>query len=152
MDDKGLKISIVIITYNRPDDMLELAQNLSTLEGLDVLDEIIIVNNHSSVSYQALERFIAEHPRIPFRYYISDENLGVSRGRNYAIQKSKSPLLVFLDDDALFKNKDALLQIQNIFSEGSGSELTTGIASFKVYFHSTMELQKTAFPHKQFDQ
>jgi GT2 family glycosyltransferase len=42
------------------------------------------------------------------------------------------------------------LQIQNIFTEEHNQ--TLGIAAFKVYYHSTKEMQVNAFPHKQFEQ
>ncbi|MFN2438724.1 MAG: glycosyltransferase family 2 protein [Chitinophagaceae bacterium] len=145
-------LSIIIISYNRPDDMLELAKNISELDYLDLLAEVIVVNNHSSVSYEGVERFIQDNSAIPFRYFQMEENLGVSKGRNYAIQQSNAAILVFLDDDALFQNKDALLQVNNIFSEANKNGRKTGIAAFKVYYHSTFELQRNAFPHKQFNQ
>jgi GT2 family glycosyltransferase len=143
-------ISIVLITYNRPDDMLELARNIGELSHLDLLKEVIIVDNKSTESYEKVEKFISDNPQLPFRYFRTEENLGVSKGRNYAIQQSQAPILVFLDDDALFKNKDALLQIATIFNEEDSKERPTGIAAFKVYYYSTGELQQTAFPHKQF--
>ena len=164
-------ISFVIITYNRPDDALELARNISTLDGLDELvEEVVIVNNRSTASYEALETFIAAHPAIPFRYVVAPENLGVSRGRNYAISLSKAPILFFLDDDALLRNKDALRYILPIFGirafSASGEVMLTdadtaalsesadtrpvGIAAFKVYYASTGEMQINAFPHKRF--
>jgi GT2 family glycosyltransferase len=142
-------LSFVIITYNRPEDALELAENISQLKDLDeFVEEVIIVNNRSSVSYQPLEDFIASHPHIPFRYFVTEENLGVSRGRNYAIRQSRAPVLVFLDDDALIQNSGALLPITMLFDY----ELAIGIAAFKVYYYSNGEMQKNAFPHKQFDQ
>ena len=98
------KIALIVITYNRPADMLELAKNISLLNGVaDLLEEVIIVNNKSTESYQELVEFIAAHPEIPFKYIESSENLGVSRGRNYAIQQSKAPIFVLIDDDAEFK-------------------------------------------------
>jgi len=110
-------LSFVIITYNRPEDMLALAENLSRLAGLDELvEELIILNNLSSVSYQPVEDFIASHPAVPFRYFVAPENLGVSRGRNYAVRQSRAPILVFLDDDALIRNNDALYTIAAMFS------------------------------------
>jgi GT2 family glycosyltransferase len=146
-------IAIVIITYNRPDDALELAQNISRLQDVTTLcSEVIFVNNKSTVSYSALETFIQQHPHIPFRYFKTEENLGVSRGRNFAIQQSSAPYLVFLDDDALFRNPDALQYITQIFTQPVvETTQPTGIISFKVYYHSTGELQKTAFAHKQFE-
>jgi GT2 family glycosyltransferase len=140
-------LSFVIITYNRPQDMLELAHNISELEGIgEWVEEVIIVNNRSSVSYAPVEAYIAEHPGTPFRYVVAPENLGVSRGRNFAIRLSRSPILIFLDDDALIRNNDALPAIKAIFEENPA----IGIAAFKIYYYSTGELQVNAFPHKRF--
>jgi GT2 family glycosyltransferase len=149
------RIAIVIITYNRPNDALELAQNISGLQNLSALaGEVIFLNNKSTESYAALEQFILQHPEIPFRYLVAPENLGVSRGRNYAIQQSTSDVMVFLDDDALFENSDALLHIQQVFSQPvpDPDNRSTGIVSFKVFYYDNHELQQTAFPHKQFEQ
>lgn len=172
-------ISFVIITYNRPDDALELAGNLIQLDGFEELvEELIVVNNRSTVSYQPLEDLIAAHPALPFRYVVAPENLGVSRGRNFAISLSRAPILIFLDDDALIQNKDALRHILPIFErqESGGVAVTgnvpcpgsfavadaggttidvedtrrVGIAAFKIYYASTHELQENAFPHKRF--
>jgi GT2 family glycosyltransferase len=154
-------ISFVIITYNRPDDALELARNIGELEGLDELvEEVVIVNNRSTVSYEPLEAFIAGHPSIPFNYVIAAENLGVSRGRNYAISLSRAPILFFLDDDALLRNKDALRYILPMFGitafSASGEimlqagDRPVGIAAFKIFYASTGEMQVNAFPHKRF--
>jgi GT2 family glycosyltransferase len=140
-------LSFVIITYNRPDDLLALARNISELNGVsEWVEEVIIVNNRSTVSYQPLEDFIAAHQDIPFRYYIAPENLGVSRGRNLGISLSRAPILVFLDDDALVRNDNALPAIAAIFD----GDPAIGIAAFSIYYHSTGELQVNAFPHKRF--
>jgi GT2 family glycosyltransferase len=144
-----LKISIIIITYNRPDDMLELVQNIISLDHKEFLEEVIIVNNKSTADYKPVEDFLTAHPGIPFKYFITEENLGVSRGRNFAIEKARAPLLVFIDDDALFDNKDIFLQIQNIFSEEKNKE--AGIVAFRIYYQSTLDFQKNAFPHKEFE-
>lgn len=147
-------LSLIIITYNRPDDMLALVENISGLEGLDdLVEEIVIVDNHSSVSYKPVEDFIRQRPMLPFRYFHVPENLGVSRGRNYAVRQSRGPILVFLDDDALFRDAGALPAIHRIFEEGAdaGAEARVlGIAAFKVYYYSTGEMQENAFPHKRF--
>jgi GT2 family glycosyltransferase len=144
-------ISFVIITYNRPGDALDLAANIARLEGLGTLvEEVIIVNNRSTVSYRPLEDFIAAHPDVPFRYVVAPENLGVSRGRNYAISLSHAPILFFLDDDALIRNSDALKFIVSIFNDPDAGQRPVGIAAFKIYYHATGEMQVNAFPHKRF--
>jgi len=142
-------LSFVIITYNRPDDMLSLAENISGLDGLsEWVEEVIIINNRSSLSYRPVEEFIAAHPAVPFRYVVAPENLGVSRGRNFAVRLSTASILVFLDDDALIRNGDALQAIVDIFRENPSA----GIAAFKVYYHATLQLQENAFPHKRFNE
>ena len=73
-------LSIVIITYNRAEDALQLAENISALEGLnELVKEVIFVNNHSSQSYQALESFISSRPGGVFHYYDTGENLEIGR-------------------------------------------------------------------------
>jgi len=144
-------LSIVIITYNRPEDALSLAENISNLQGLEeLLEEVILVNNNSSVSYQSVESYFAAHPEVPFRYLAVTENLGVSRGRNYAIRQSVAPILVFLDDDALFHTPDALSTIVALFREEEEAGRRAGLAAFKVYYYDTMEMQENAFPSKRF--
>lgn len=145
-------LSIVIITYNRPEDALQLAENISGLERLDELvEEVIFVNNRSTRSYEPLEAFINARPGGPFQYYLAEENLGVSRGRNYAIRKSTAPLLLFIDDDALFRDPGALGAVERLFLEEEAAGRRTGIAGFKVFYFDNGQLQKSAFPHKQFE-
>jgi GT2 family glycosyltransferase len=142
------KISIIVITYNRPDDMLELAKNIASLDHKHLLHEVVVLNNRSSEDYKPVEEFIAAHTDVPFSYSIAEKNLGVAKGRNVAAQRTKGSTLVFIDDDALFRDKDALIQIQNIFSEEKNKE--AGIAAFRIYYQSTMDFQQNAFPHKDF--
>ena len=141
------KIALIIITYNRPADMLALAKNISLLNGVaDLLEEVIIVNNKSTESYQELVEFIAASPEIPFKYIEAPENLGVSRGRNFAIQQSKAPLFVLIDDDAEFKDMDVLSRIQQAVILNP----TAGVIAMKVLYYQNGSIQQTAFPHKAF--
>ena len=142
-------LSFIIITYNRPSDTLELLKNIAGLDKAEeLLEEIIILNNASSESYADVVSYTKSNLSLPFKYYLSPDNKGVSGGRNYAIKKSTAPFLIFLDDDALFKNKAALVNIQLALNNNP----KTGILAFKVYYYDTGEMQKNAFPHKQFVQ
>ena len=143
------RIGFVIITYNRPEDMLALMQNISQLQHKEeLLEEVIIVNNNSSSDYTLVEKYVNDNKHIPFKYIHSEENLGVAKGRNFAIKQSCAPILIMLDDDAELEGNDALLQIDKIYEE-QGNQLA--IASFKVLYYSTRQMQKNAFPHKQFE-
>lgn len=142
------KIAIIIITYNRPADMLALAMNIEKLSSKkELLEEIIIVNNNSTESYDAVKSFIQENPSTPFKYIESKENLGVSRGRNFAIEQSKAPILVLIDDDAEFQDTDALKRINEAVIENPHA----GILAMKILYFQNSQFQLNAFPHKSFE-
>lgn len=149
-------LSFIIITYNRPDDALELLQNIAGLEGAaELLEEIILVNNQSTVSYAAVEEYVRTHPALPFRYQLAPENLGVARGRNFALRFSTAPILILLDDDAVLQGADSLRQVIQAFEEKPegypGIDRPTAIVSFKVLYYDTLQMQENALPHKQFE-
>lgn len=132
--------------------MLELAKNISELDRAnELLEEVIIVNNSSIEDYSEIKTFIAQRPDIPFRYYDAPENLGVARGRNYALKKGSAPVVIMLDDDAILENRDALVNILNEFEKPSG-ERPCAILSFKVLYYDTREMQVNALPHKRFEE
>ena len=142
------KIAIIIITYNRPADMLALAMNMEKLSSKkELLEEIIIVNNNSTESYDAVKSFIQENPSTPFKLIESKENLGVSRGRNFAIEQSKAPILVLIDDDAEFQDTDALKRINEAVIENP----LAGILAMKILYFQNSQFQLNAFPHKSFE-
>ena len=142
------KIAIIIITYNRPADMLALAMNIEKLSSKkELLEEVIIVNNNSTESYDIVTSFIQENPSTPFKYIESKENLGVSRGRNFAIDQSKAPILVLIDDDAEFQDTDALKRINEAVIENP----LAGILAMKILYFQNSQFQLNAFPHKSFE-
>ena len=142
------KIAIIIITYNRPADMLALAMNIEKLSSKkELLEEVIIVNNNSTESYDAVKSFIQENPSTPFKLIESKENLGVSRVRNFAIEQSKAPILVLIDDDAEFQDTDALKRINEAVIENPHA----GILAMKILYFQNSQFQLNAFPHKSFE-
>ena len=144
-------ISFVIITYNRPADLLALVQNIATLHRAEeLLEDIIIVNNDSDVSYAETQAFIKAHPELPFRFLESAENLGVARGRNFAVSKSNGTYLIMLDDDAEMGNLDCLEILLDEFQRPSGDR-ETAILSFRVEYFESRQLQANAFPHKDLE-
>lgn len=148
-------ISFIIITYNRPGDALELLKNIAALDdAAELLQEIVLVNNCSVTSYSEVEEFIAANGDLPFRYLLAPENLGVARGRNFALRFATAPILILLDDDAVLQNSDALHQVirafQNKPEPSALHDRQTAIVSFKVLYYDTLEMQKNALPHKKF--
>ena len=132
--------------------MLELLKNISSLDKAnELLEEVIVVNNASTDDYSSIKNFISSSPSLPFRYFDAPENLGVARGRNFALNKGKAPIIIMLDDDAVLENKDCLINLLKEF-ENNNTQRPKAIVSFKVLYYDTLEMQKNALPHKRFDE
>lgn len=145
-------ISFIIITYNRVDDTLALLKNICTLnKATELLEEVIVLNNASADDYTTVKNFISENTEIPFKYFDAPENLGVTRGRNYALQFAKGEICIFLDDDAELQNKDALENVIDGFNDNGVDSREVAIISFKVLYFDTLEMQVNALPHKKFE-
>lgn len=145
-------LSFILITYNRPAELLDLLKNICQLDRAEeLLEEVIIVNNASTEDYSAVKEFIAATPSIPFLYVESPENLGVAKGRNFALSKGKAPLLILLDDDAVLQNNDCLINLLEEFNT-QNTERPKAIVSFKVLYYDTLQMQVNALPHKKFNE
>jgi GT2 family glycosyltransferase len=132
--------------------MLALAKNITLLDhATDLLEEVIIVNNASTSDYSKVESFLHSQEHIPFRYIHSAENLGVARGRNFALQQGKAPIIIMLDDDAELQHKDSLVKLLQEFDQHN-TERPKAIVSFKVLYYENMEMQVNALPHKKFEE
>ncbi len=145
-------ISILIITYNRPADVLELLVNLGTqVRTEDVLKEVLVLNNASTESYKEVEDYVAAHPELKISYIMSDENLGVARGRNRLMQIAKGDLMLVVDDDVVFTQPDDLYRLGFLFHEPFFTEAHTGVISLRVLYYDNHQVQINAFPHKQYE-
>jgi GT2 family glycosyltransferase len=145
-------LSFIIITYNRPADMLELLKNISDLDSAsDLLEEVIVVNNASSDDYTTVKGFINSTHALPFYYFDAPENLGVANGRNFALAKGKAPIIIMLDDDAVLQNKDCLVNLIKEF-ETNNTEKPKAIVSFKILYYENLQMQKNGLPHKKYEE
>jgi GT2 family glycosyltransferase len=132
--------------------MLELLQNISRLDqASELLEEVIVVNNASTDDYSDVREYIKRNPQLPFRYFDAPDNLGVAKGRNYALRKGSAPILIMLDDDAVLQNADALVNLMHEF-ETKQTERPKAIVSFKVLYYDTLQMQVNALPHKRFEE
>lgn len=146
-------ISFIIITYNRVADTLELLQNICTLnKASDLLQDIILVNNASTDDYSVVKNFINEQKHaLPFQYIDAPSNLGVTKGRNFALQFAQGEICIFLDDDAVLQNSDALENVLKSFETKGLDNREVAIVSFKVLYYENLQMQENALPHKQFN-
>jgi GT2 family glycosyltransferase len=130
---------------------LELLQNISTLHRAnELLEDVIVVNNASSADYTSARQYVSDNTWLPFRFIDAPSNLGVTKGRNFALGFAHGEIVIFLDDDAVLQNKDALEKILHSFSAPGLGNKEIGIVSFKVLYYDTLEMQVNGLPHKKY--
>jgi len=148
----GQQLSILIISYNRPEDTLDLLNNLKAQINFDEnVGEILLLNNASTVSYKLVEGFIQKYPEARIAYFKNRENSGVAGGRNFLIQKATFPYLLVLDDDVIFDKKNAIEQVAFLFQKPQFIENNTAVITLNIFYFETKERQKEALPHKNYE-
>lgn len=96
-----MKISVVICTYNGQKHIRRTLQSL-VQQSLPASDyEIIVVNNNSTDATQSIvQQVIQNHPQHYITHYL-EPSKGLSFARNKGIAVAQSPIIVYIDDDAV---------------------------------------------------
>ncbi len=114
-----LQISVVICTYNRAAYLTDALNSLYEQTLAKSLFEVIIVNNNSTDNTETICRdYILSHPDFHV-IYLNENEQGASYARNTGAAKAVSPLLCFMDDDAI-ANSDYLSRIVRFFDIHQG--------------------------------
>ena len=93
---KRMKYSIVIPVYNRPDEVDELLQSLTTQTFKDF--EVVIVEDGSDIPCQEVVNKYAD--RLELKYY-TKPNSGPGQTRNYGVERSQGEFVIVLDSDVV---------------------------------------------------
>ncbi len=97
----GYEISLVICTYNRCRYLPEALESISKQTLPPARFELVIVDNNSTDETAAITRqFITLHPELNARYCF-EANKGLSHARNRGIMEAQSPIINYIDDDAV---------------------------------------------------
>jgi GT2 family glycosyltransferase len=132
-------MSVIIITWNRKNDIIEMLNSLTaqTFKNFD-----IIVVDQASVDGSS--ELIAElFPCV--RVIRLPENIGVAGGRNIGISNTEAEIVVILDDDAIL-GQNGLQVIYDEFQR----EPSIGIIGGKVVDYHTGELQRAYWPYPEY--
>lgn len=108
------KISVIICSYNRQDYIIQAIDSLYDQSVPRSDFEVIVVDNNSKDNTTAVVReYIDAHPDLNIQF-MNEPEQGASWARNTGAKYVHSPLLVFMDDDAVAE-KDFLKNILNFF-------------------------------------
>ena len=106
-------VSVILMSMNRK-EMLEIC--LMSVQRQAFPDvEIIVVDNASSDGTGDMVKSL--FPGV--RYFYIGNNLGVPGGRNYGMRMAEGEFCVFIDDDAIFADDNALNKAISYFQSDS---------------------------------
>lgn len=115
-------LSLIVITMNRKETLKRCLESFSLQRYKDY--EVIVVDNASSDGTGDLIR--QAFPLV--RYFFLNTNVGVPGGRNHGIRMARGEFCVFIDDDAVFSENNALDQVVSCFR----SDNRLGCLAFRI--------------------
>lgn len=99
---EGSETDIIILDWNRPDDTIKAVQ--SALNQTGVKRKIWLVDQGSEPqNREKVAAFCREHADVHVHWL--DCNVGAAEGRNVAIRFGSAPIIVGLDNDAVFSDE-----------------------------------------------
>ncbi|MGZ8545447.1 MAG: glycosyltransferase family 2 protein, partial [Flavisolibacter sp.] len=112
---KSTAISVVICSYNRADYIIDAVESLYQQTISKELFEVFVVDKNSiDNTGELVQNYIQKYPDYHL-HYITESRQGASFARNTGASFARSPLLCFMDDDAVAE-KDYLERILNFFT------------------------------------
>ena len=114
-------VSIIIPTYNRPDDI---ASVLPYYLSQDDVLEIIIIDDGSSLSYENVIAKFSKDKTISIVYHKNRINMGAAASRNKGLELSRGTYVLWGEDDAYLssnyvKTLKSKIQNNNLIAFGS---------------------------------
>lgn len=121
MTENHPRISVIIPTYNRPDDMQRTLDSLSRVE-YPCWDTTIIDQSDDARTQATVESFM---PLLPHLRYRRVHTKNASRARNVGIEETTGEIIALLDDDCTVKS-DWLAQVALAFGRHPRADLVLG--------------------------
>jgi GT2 family glycosyltransferase len=98
----GVKISIVIVTYNSSGLILDCINSIYKFADIPVDElEIIVVDNSTEEEGRKIQTLLEEHFKEKIMF-IKSENLGYGCGNNIGIENSTGPIVAIMNPDVRF--------------------------------------------------
>lgn len=134
------KVSYLVICYNRKSDVRACVRSILAQQYPDV--EIIVIDNASTDGTD--DMFRQDFSDTQVHYFKMTENLGVSGGRNAALERAAGHVLVTIDDDAVLVDDNTTELLVDRFA----AEPDLGAIAFRIEDFHTGEIQRMFFPDK----
>lgn len=106
-----MKIDIIVPTFNRPNDVIKFVEEIKKQNYENY--KVFIIDDCST---EEIESLIPKNDHN-FYYERLEENSGQAFARNYATSLGSGDIIIFMDDDAYFTEKNGLELIASYFKE-----------------------------------
>lgn len=137
-------VDTIILSWNRIPETIDAIDSALSQKG--VRQAIYVVDQGSAPDRLAeLEAHIQRHPNVFLKKL--DCNIGVPAGRNLATAMGSAPIVVALDNDAVFADEDTLLQIVHRMR----GDPALGALGFRVLNYYTGEDDRTSWGYSDWD-
>lgn len=93
------KISILVPVYNAESKIEKCLNSLINQTDKDDIEIVIVNDGSTDNSGNVIEEYIKKHEKNNIIRYYAKENEGISKTRNFAIDKSNSEYVLFVDAD-----------------------------------------------------
>ena len=115
--DNSLKISVVIPTRNRPEDLADLLSTLLNQDHLP-LEVLIIDDSEEDSTKRVTDLFKPDFEAVGCKLkYVKGNCDGLPAARNLGVKISRGDLILFLDDDILLLDKNTIKSIVTFFEK-----------------------------------
>lgn len=109
---KNPTITLCVLAYNRPDDLEDAIKSFLWQDYKN--SEMVIIDDKSPKNLKkTVAKWIKKDKRV--KYFRNKKNLGLAGNFYQSFEYCKGEYVVFLGDDDLFIDKNALLEYVNIF-------------------------------------
>lgn len=93
------EISVAICTFDRCDLLRQCLDGLASQTIASERMQVIVVDNNSSDETPEVARAFAG--RLPRLDYVFESTQGLSKARNTALEAARTPIIIYIDDDAV---------------------------------------------------
>ena len=132
------RVSFIVVTHARP-RLLSGALESIRRQTIDDREIVVVVNGPDLETQQVLRSLGLET-----RTTILDDNYGVGAGRNVGIHLARGEILIFLDDDAELRDRDAAARVLEHFERDSD----LGVVGLLVLDAATEAVERRCIPFR----
>jgi GT2 family glycosyltransferase len=143
-ETNSLSVDIIILDWNRPDDTIKAIDSALAQDG--VVRNVIVLDQGSAPENRArVTAFCANHPDVQF--IALPDNVGVAAGRNIATEAGSAPVVVSLDNDAVFTDPGCVARAVAHLA----ADPKLGAVAFRILDANTEEEQIWDYPEQYRD-